>query len=91
MNIKLKGILKYRNVTLFEIVFQEITSSPFYIQVCCVSFYSCSTLHLAHLEDRVKICILLVSADFIEGQEGENPTCLLPRAPLLHQLLRTKT
>lgn len=37
----------------------------------------------AHLENSVEICFLFVSADFIEGQESKNPTCLLPCAPLL--------
>lgn len=51
----------------------------------------CFTLHLAHLENRVKIRFLLVSADFVEGQEGENPTRLLSCAPLFQQLLDTET
>lgn len=44
-----------------------------------------------HLENRVQIRILLVSAELVEGQEGKNPTRLLPCAPLLQQLLDTET
>lgn len=58
---------------------------------CSSSFYIQHVLRgVAHLENWIKIHFLLVSADFVEGQEGENPTGLLPCAPLFHQLLDTK-
>lgn len=51
---------------------------------CSIPFIS---LHRAHLENSVKIRFLLVSADFVQGQKGEDPARLLPCAPLLQQLL----
>ena len=41
----------------------------------------------AHLEDGVQVGVLLVSADLVEGEEGQHPARLLPGAPLLQQLL----
>lgn len=51
---------------------------------CSIPFIG---LQLAHLENSVKIRFLLVSADFVEGQKGENSARFLPRAPLLQKLL----
>ena len=41
----------------------------------------------AHLEDGVQVGVLLVSADLVEGEEGQHPARLLPGAPLFQQLL----
>lgn len=46
-------------------------------------------LFVTHLQKGDKIVFLLVSADFVEGQKGKDPTRLLSSAPLLDQLLNT--